>query len=37
MTANKISAGTIARTICEYLEVDASSLDGKSVWNEIKA
>ena len=29
--------GTIAQTICEYLGVDASSLDGKSVWNEIKA
>ena len=23
--------------ICEYLGVDASSLDGHSVWNEIKA
>ena len=30
-------AHAIAQTICEYLDVDASSLDGKSVWNEIKA
>ena len=33
----KLCFGTIAQTICEYLDVDASSLDGKSVWNEIKA
>ena len=34
----KLCFGTIAQsTICEYLGVDASSLDGKSVWNEIKA
>jgi len=33
----RLCFGTIARTICEYLDVDASSLDGKSVWNEIKA
>ena len=32
-----MSFSTIARTICEYLGVDASSLDGQSVWNEIKA
>ena len=29
--------GSIAQTICEYLEVDASTLDGKSVWQEIRA
>ncbi len=29
--------GTIAATVCEYLGVDAPTLDGKSVWNEIKA
>ena len=34
---NGIVIPTIAQTICEYLDVDASSLDGKSVWNEIKA
>ena len=33
----RLCFGTIAQTICEYLDVDASSLDGKSVWNEIKA
>ena len=33
----KLCFGTIAQTICEYLGVDASSLDGHSVWNEIKA
>ena len=33
----RLCFGTIAQTICEYLGVDASSLDGKSVWNEIKA
>ena len=33
----KLCFGTIAQTICEYLEVDASTLDGKSVWQEIRA
>ena len=33
----KLCFGTIAKTICEYLEVDASTLDGKSVWQEIRA
>ena len=33
----KLCFGTIAQTVCEYLGVDASSLDGHSVWNEIKA
>ena len=33
----RMSFSTIAQTICEYLGVDASSLDGQSVWNEIKA
>ena len=33
----RLCFGTIAQTICEYLGVDASSLDGHSVWNEIKA
>ena len=35
--STKLCFGTIAQTICEYLGVDASSLDGHSVWNEIKA
>ena len=29
--------GTIAKTICDYLGVDAASLDGQSVWDEIRA
>ena len=33
----RMSFSTIAQTICEYLGVDASSLDGQSVWSEIKA
>ena len=33
----KLCFGTIAKTICEYLEVDASTLDGQSVWQEIRA
>ena len=33
----KLCFGTIAQSICEYLEVDASTLDGKSVWQEIRA
>ncbi len=33
----KLCFGTIAQTICEYLEVDASTLDGKSVSAGIRA
>ena len=29
--------GDVVETLCEYLEVDASTLDGKSVWQEIRA
>ena len=28
--------GTIAHTVCEYLGVDASTLDGQSVWEKIR-
>ena len=31
----KLCFGTIAHTICDYLGVDASSLDGQSVLPEI--
>ena len=33
----RLCFGTIAQTICAYLGVDASSLDGQSVWQEIRA
>lgn len=31
----RLCFGTIAQTVCEYLGVDASSLDGHSVLQEI--
>src|SRR5699024_670990 len=33
----RLSFATIAQTVCAYLGVDASSLDGQSVWDELKA
>ena len=33
----KLCFGTIAQTICDYLGVDASTLDGKSVLGDILA
>ena len=32
----KLCFGTIAHTVCEYLGVDASTLDGQSVWEKIR-
>ena len=33
----RLSFATIAQTVCAYLGVDASSLDGQSAWEELKA
>ncbi|MBU3819670.1 MAG: phosphopentomutase [Candidatus Faecalibacterium intestinavium] len=33
----RLGFGTIAATVCDYLGVDASALDGVSVWPEIQA
>ena len=32
----RLCFGTIAKTICSYLGVDASTLDGQSAWDEIR-
>ncbi len=36
-SATKLCFGTIAHTICDYLGVDASTLDGQSVLGDILA
>ncbi len=33
----RLCFGAIAKTVCDYLGVEAESLDGESVWGEIKA
>ena len=33
----RLGFAAIARTVCDYLEVDASSLDGRSAWEELRA